>query len=75
MITNLIKLLIVLHAPHCAGTEQDVSEIGYNALKRLNAISSVRVILFCHVRWWTGLQPWPVNNGVSVDLIRQGGSI
>lgn len=72
MITNLIKLLIVLHASRCTGTEQDVSEIGYNALKRLNAISSARVILFRHVRWWTGLQPCPVNNGVSVDLIRQG---
>lgn len=37
--------------------EQDVSEIGYNALKRLNAISSPRVILFRHVRWWTGPPP------------------
>ena len=55
--------------------EQDVSEIGRNALKRLNTISSARVILFRHVRWWTGPRPGPVNNGVSVDLIRQGGSI
>lgn len=75
LITNLIKLPIVLHAPCCTGTEQDVSEIGYNALKRLNAISSVSVILFRHVRWWKGPQPWSVNNGFSVDLIRRGGSI
>lgn len=72
MITNLIKLPIVLHALRCTSTKKDLSEMGYNALKRVNAISSARVILFRHVRWWTGPQPWPVNNGVSVDLIRQG---
>lgn len=75
LITNLIKLLIVLHVLRCVSTKQDLSEMGYNAVKRLNAISSrgSNSVSSCQVV--AGPQTQPVNNSVSVDLIRQGGSI
>lgn len=70
LITNLIRPPIVLHASRCVRAESDPSGAGY-AVKRLNAI----FFRLGNSVWPRQVADGAVNNGVSVDLNRQGGSI
>lgn len=70
MITNWIKPPIVLHASRCvsaepepSGTGSDVKKAQRNFFREGNSV------------WPRQVVDGAVNNGVSVDLIRQGGSI
>ena len=71
MITNLIKLPIVLQTlhglPNRTSQKWVASHQKGNFFRRTNSVSSCQVVDRASLG--------SINNGVSVDLIRQGGSI